>query len=324
MSTSRRRTPTPGRGRATHSHIADSDDKVERRLDELYRGAPEDFTAGRNELAAELKAAGEAEVAADVKRQKRPTQAASVVNRLSLDHSDETQALLDAAERLRDVHSQLGTAGSGERLREAARLERQALERLMEIAREMDPRPSAATLDRVGETLQAAGSDEEVARLVRTGRLDRERRAAGLPGEATPTRSRAATKPAKDRSQELKEARAALKELRPSRDAHTDGPGEGSAEACGRRVQAGGGAGGRHRDRGRARLDRRRDRRPGATASASGGLARSVRRAADEVPEAAVGGVDVEDAGPAVVDVAERVRQPGRDRRERPGTAGMD
>ena len=210
---SRRRTPTPGRGRATHSHIADSDDKVERRLDELYRGAPEDFTAGRNELAAELKAAGEAEVAADVKRQKRPTQAASVVNRLSLGHSDETQALLDAAERLRDVHSQLGTAGSGERLREAARLERQALERLMEIAREMDPRPSAATLDRVGETLQAAGSDEEVARLVRTGRLDRERRAAGLPGEATPTRSRAATKPAKDRSQELKEARAALKEL---------------------------------------------------------------------------------------------------------------
>ncbi len=205
--------PTPGRGRATHSHIADSHDKVERRLDELYRGAPEDFTAGRNELAAKLKAAGEAEVAADVKRQKRPTQAASVVNRLSLDHSDETQALLDAAERLRDVHSQLGAAGSGERLREAARTERQALERLMEIARQMGPRPSAATLDRVGETLQAAGSDEGVARLVRTGRLDRERRAAGLPAAATPTRSRAATKPAQDRPQELKEVRAALKEL---------------------------------------------------------------------------------------------------------------
>jgi hypothetical protein len=213
VSTSRRRTPTPGRGRATHSHIADSDDKIERRLDQLYRGAPEDFTAARNELAAELKAAGQGEVAADVKRQKRPTQAASLVNRLSLDHSNETQALLDAAERLRDVHSQLGTAGSGERLRKAARMERQALERLMEIARQMGPRPSAATLDRVGETLQAAGSDEEVARLVRTGRLDRERRAAGLPAAATPPRSRAATKPAKDRSQELKEVRAALKDL---------------------------------------------------------------------------------------------------------------
>jgi septal ring factor EnvC (AmiA/AmiB activator) len=187
---------------------------VERRLDELYRGAPEDFTAGRNELAAELKAAGAAEAAVDVKRLKRPTQAASVVNRLSLDHPDEAQALLDAAERLRDVHSQLGTAGSGERLREAAREEREALERLMGLARQMGPRPSAATLDRVGETLQAAGSDEEVARLVRTGRLDRERRAASLTGGATPARSRAATKPAKDRSRELKQVRAALEELR--------------------------------------------------------------------------------------------------------------
>jgi septal ring factor EnvC (AmiA/AmiB activator) len=137
-----------------------------------------------------------------------------VVNRLSLDHPDETQGLLDAAERLRDIHSQLGTAGSGDRLREAARQERQALERVMEIARQMAPLPNATILDRVGETLQAAGSDEEVARLVRTGRLDRERRAASLTGGVTPGRSRAATKPAKDRSRELKEVRAALKELR--------------------------------------------------------------------------------------------------------------
>ncbi len=188
--------------------------KLERRLDELFRGAPEGFTSGRNELAAELKAAGETESAADVKRLKRPTQAASVVNRLSLDHPGETQALLDAAERLRDVHSQLGTASSGERLRKAAQKEREALERLMELARQIDPRPSAAALDRVGETLQAAGSDEEVARLVRTGRLDRERRAASVTGGATPAPLTAAAKPAKDRSRELKDVRAALAELR--------------------------------------------------------------------------------------------------------------
>ena len=216
---------------------------------------------------------GEAEAAADVKRQKRPTQAASVVNRLSLDHPDETQALLDAAEAaprrsLAARHRGLRRASARGRPEE-----REALERLMEIAREMGPRPSAATLDRVGETLQAAGSDEEVARLVRTGRLDRERRAAGLPGGATPTRSRAATKPAKDRSRELKAGARRPQGAAPSREAHADRPGEGSAETCGRRVQAGGGAGGRHRERGRARLDRRRDRRQGAAASASGGLA---------------------------------------------------
>jgi hypothetical protein len=206
--------PRPRPSRATSSSIGKDGDKIERRLDELYRGAAEDFTAGRNELAAELKAAGESEAAADVKRLKRPTQAASVVNRLSLRHADETQAMLDAAERLRDVHSQLGTAGSGERLREAAREEREALERLMELARHMSPRPSAAALDRVGETLQAAGRDDEVARLVRAGRLDRERRAAGLTGGATPERPRAAAKPATDRSGELRELRSVLRELR--------------------------------------------------------------------------------------------------------------
>ena len=200
--------------------MPESHDKVERRLDELYRGAPEAFTAGRNELASDLKASGKTKAAADVKRLKRPTQAASVVNRLSLDHPAETQALLDAAQRLRDVHSQLGAEGSGERLREAARQERQSLERLTEIARQMNPRPSAATVNRVGETLQAVGSDEEVARLVRTGRLDRERRATGLPGGATPARSRPATKPPTDRSRELKQVRAALKELR-SREKRT-------------------------------------------------------------------------------------------------------
>jgi hypothetical protein len=93
--------------------MAKADRDPERRLDELYRGAPEEFTSARNGLAAELKAAGGAEGAAEVKRLKRPTQAAWVVNRLSLDHPDETKALLDSADRLRDAQSRLGAAGSG-------------------------------------------------------------------------------------------------------------------------------------------------------------------------------------------------------------------
>ncbi len=190
------------------------DDKVERRLDELYRGDPEDFTSARNELAADLKASRNAKAAAEVKRLKRPTQAAAVVNRLSLEHPDETKALLDAADRLRDVQSRLGTAGAGDRLREAARTEREAFERLIELARQMGHRVSAGTLERVGETLRAAASDADVARLVRTGRLDRERRASSVIGGATPARPPAEAKPAKERSRELREARAALAKLR--------------------------------------------------------------------------------------------------------------
>jgi hypothetical protein len=194
--------------------MAERRDNMGRRLDQLYRGAPEDFTSGRNRLAAELKEAGGVDAAADVKRLKRPTQAASVVNRLSLDHPNETQALLAAGKRLRGVHSKLGATGSGERLRAAVREEREAFERLMGLARQMSPRPSPAALERVGETLRAAGSDEEVARLVRTGRVDRERRAFSVTGGATPARSRAARGSAKDRSPQLKEARAALAQLR--------------------------------------------------------------------------------------------------------------
>jgi hypothetical protein len=192
--------------------MAKTDREVERRLDELYRGAPKEFTSARDRLAAELKAAVGAEAAANVKRLKRPTQAASVVNRLSLDHPNETKALLDAGDRLRNIQSRLGAAGAGERLREAVRGEREAFERLLELARQMEPRPSATTLERVDETLRAAGADEEVAGLVRTGRLDRERRAFGV--GPTPARSRAHTKPTEDRSRELKEARATLANLR--------------------------------------------------------------------------------------------------------------
>jgi hypothetical protein len=191
-----------------------TDREVERRLDELYRGAPEEFTSARNRLAAKLKAAVGAEAAANVKRLKRPTQAASVVNRLSLDHPDETKALLDAGDRLRNVQSRLGAAGAGERLREAIRGERAAFERLLELARQMEPRPSATTLERVSETLRAAGADEEVAGLVRTGRMERERRAFGVTPGPTPARSRAHTKPTEDRSRQLKEARASLANLR--------------------------------------------------------------------------------------------------------------
>jgi hypothetical protein len=194
--------------------MAKRDKKLEQRLDELYRGAPEDFTSARNDLASDLKAHGGAEAAAEVKRLKRPTRAASVVNRLSLEHPDETKALLDAADRLRGVQSRLGTAGAGDRLREAARVEREAFERLIELARHIGPRVSAETLERVGETLRAAASDEDVARLVRTGRLDRERRASSVTGGAMPARSRAETKPAKERSRELREARATLAKLR--------------------------------------------------------------------------------------------------------------
>ena len=204
-------------GFAPLSTIARKQDKLEQRLDGLYRAPPEEFTAARNELASELNAAGDGDAAAKVKQLKRPTQAAWLVNRLSLDHPAEIRGLLEAADRLRQLHGGFGRSESGERLREAAREEREALARLTELARDGfgGSRPSSAALDRVAETLQAAASDEETARVVSRGRLDRERRAASLTGGRVAAPTRAATKPpSKARARELKEgARATLKRL---------------------------------------------------------------------------------------------------------------
>jgi hypothetical protein len=200
----------------TPIRIAEPSNKLEQRLDELYRAPPEEFTAARNALAGELKAAGEGEAAATVRRLKRPTQAAWLVNGLSLDHPTEVRRLLETAERLRELHAELGRSQSAEQLREAAKEEREALARLTELARDGfgGPRPSAATLDRVAETLQAAASDEETARLVSAGRLDRERRAASLAGGTPVEVPPAKEKPAREaQAAELKEARAALKQL---------------------------------------------------------------------------------------------------------------
>ena len=202
-------------GFAPLSTIARKQDKLEERLDGLYRAPPEEFTAARNELASELNAAGDGDAAAKVKQLKRPTQAAWLVNRLSLDHPAEIRGLLEAADRLRQLHGEFGRSESGERLREAAREEREALARLTELARVASgDLPPAPALDRVAETLQAAASDEETARVVSRGRLDRERRAASLTGGRVAAPTRAATKPpSKARARELKEARATLKRL---------------------------------------------------------------------------------------------------------------
>ena len=108
-------------GFAPLSTIARKQDKLEERLDGLYRAPPEEFTAARNELASELNAAGDGDAAAKVKQLKRPTQAAWLVNRLSLDHPAEIRGLLEAADRLRKLHGEFGRSESGERLREAAR-----------------------------------------------------------------------------------------------------------------------------------------------------------------------------------------------------------
>jgi hypothetical protein len=163
--------------------------------DDLYGLPLEEFTAARNALA---------KTDAEAKGLRKPSAAAFAVNQLARRHAGELDAFLRAAAQLR--HAQL----EGGDVRAATAEERQSLQRLLQLAGEY---ASAAQLDRVRQTLQAAAADEDAAAQVREGRLERELEPAGfgsLVSGPAPAR-----RPAKaSRDAERKEAREADRQRR--------------------------------------------------------------------------------------------------------------
>jgi hypothetical protein len=163
----------------------------EKDLDELFHGPLEEFTPARNELAKSLRADGETHAADWVKGLRKPTRAAWLVNQLAARKAKEVAELLEVGRELRAAQEEM-VAGSTDRakLREAAARERQAIDSLVQTAGAISREHGvgAQVLDRVGETLQAASSDPQVAEAIERGRLTREQRAAGigLVGPATP------------------------------------------------------------------------------------------------------------------------------------------
>ena len=98
------------------------------------------------------------------------------------------EALLNAGQRLREMQERM-VAGDADpsQLRQAAAAEQREIDGLLTAAKGLGS-VSGQVLDRVGETLQAAAGDPELADAIRAGRLDRERRASslGLLGAAAP------------------------------------------------------------------------------------------------------------------------------------------
>lgn len=168
----------------------------EKALDGLYRGPLEEFTASRNELASELDSEW-------VKGLAKPSRAAWLVNQLSDRKPHEVAELLELGKELRAAQEEM-LAGSTDRdrLREVAQREQRAVDSLSRAAGAIGKEHGvgAQILPRVGETLQAAASDPEVAEAIERGRLVREQRAAsvGLIGTAGPA-SRSSRRRGKDR-----------------------------------------------------------------------------------------------------------------------------
>lgn len=143
---------------------------VDEIIDRLYALPLAEFTAARNEAAAELSGADKERV----KALRKPTAAAAAVNQLVREHRDDVDAFLSASAALRDAQ----IAGTGS-LEEATKQQRDALARLVKAGGEP-----------VRQSLLAAAVDEDAASELLAGRLERELEPRGfgtLLSQMTPT-----------------------------------------------------------------------------------------------------------------------------------------
>ncbi len=140
---------------------------------ELYAVAPDEFVATRTRLVQDARAGGDASLAKEVGRLRRPTVAAWAVNCTVRERPREVERLRDVGHRLRDAQAQLDAA----RLRDL----RSAREELLagfvagaaEVA-EVAGRPLApAALEEVRSTVIAALASEGAAEAVVSGHLTR-------------------------------------------------------------------------------------------------------------------------------------------------------
>jgi hypothetical protein len=154
-------------------------------LNELYGLALDRFIPERASLVRELRAGGKREQAATVAAARKPSVAAWAVNQLVRTRRAEMDELLAAGQAVREAQEGVlaGSADPGD-LRAAAARERAAVDGLVGTARGLlssgGHELSAATLERVSETLHAAAVDDEARAKVSAGRLVRELRHAGL------------------------------------------------------------------------------------------------------------------------------------------------
>ena len=152
-------------------------------LNRLFHGPLEEFTSARNELAKSLRSDGEAEAADWVKSLRKPSRGAWLVNQLATRKADQVRGLLEVGEELRAAQEEmLAGATDREKLRETARREQEAVDSLLRTADALgrEHGVGAQILTRVGETLQAAAADPELAEAIRRGRVTKEQRAASI------------------------------------------------------------------------------------------------------------------------------------------------
>src|SRR5690606_15049841 len=170
-------------------------EELERVADRLYALPPQRFVTERDAAAAAARAAGDTATAAALRKLRRPTVAAWLVNLLALRRPEELADLTGLADELRAAQQEL----DGARLRELTARRRSVVSALVgqaqALAMEVAPEHAGKLpLAEVESTLGAALVDRDAADQVRSGRMVRAPAATGF-GELPRARLRLVTSP---------------------------------------------------------------------------------------------------------------------------------
>jgi hypothetical protein len=151
------------------------ENELEREIDELYAADPDGFTAARDAIAKRLKAEGDDVASKRVKALRKPVRSAWTVNRLVREERGAVRGLIEAGERLRTAQRKALSATGSTELRERSDERRRLVSGLVERGAELigDDEPAAAFVEDVAATLEAASADDDAARRVLEGRLEK-------------------------------------------------------------------------------------------------------------------------------------------------------
>ena len=172
---------------------------------ELYGLAPSQFTAARDAKASEARQAGQPELASSLKKLRKPSVGAWLANLLALEQSRDIERLIDMGVELRAPKSKL----AGEQIRRVSKEKGDVVSKLMRDARSKASRRgqlvSAAALQELEATLEAAFADPQAAEDLRGGHLTRGLHYSGLGFTAqtqtgSPSRTRGAASTRSSRS----------------------------------------------------------------------------------------------------------------------------
>ena len=147
---------------------------------QLYVLPPQQFTAARDALAAEAKAAGDDALATAVRSLRRASASAWAVDLLVRDAPDELDDLASLGDRFRAAQSDGDRAALGVLGRERKEVLADLVARARLLASDAGRPLSAAALAEVDQTLRAAVADTTAAAAVRSGRLVRALAADGV------------------------------------------------------------------------------------------------------------------------------------------------